>query len=122
MKIKNVVFFISFLLLGVSGCYNDKEDLLYPQEAANCSNTDSKFSTAVNAIIQNKCASSGCHDTNMQASGYKFVTYTDIHNNIESVNNSVFVSGTMPKSGSTQLTEKEKVALKCWIDAGSPNN
>lgn len=122
MKTINLILFIVFLSSAVSGCYNDKEEFLYPQETPTCSNTDSKFSTAVNAIIQNKCSSSGCHDANTQAAGYQFVSYSDIHNNIESVNNSVFVSETMPKSGSTPLTDKEKVALKCWIDAGSPNN
>ena len=122
MKVKKLIPAVAFLLVGLSGCYNDKEELLYPQEAPTCSNTDSKFSTAVNSIIQNKCASSGCHDANTQASGYQFVSYTDINDNIESVKNSIFVTGSMPKTGSAPLTEKEKVALKCWIDAGSPNN
>lgn len=122
MKIKNLLPAIALLGLSLSGCYSDKEDILYPQETPTCANTDSKFSTSVNSIIQSKCASSGCHDATTQASGYKFVTYTDIHDNIESVNNSVFVSKTMPKSGSAPLTEKEKVALKCWIDAGALNN
>lgn len=82
-----------------------------------------KYSTNVAAIITTKCASaSGCHEAG-SGSG-DFTTYdgvkTKIGLNSDPFNTRVFVTGDMPLTGS--LTNEEKQQLRCWLDAGAPNN
>jgi hypothetical protein len=122
MKKSYFILLMTLLFLGVSGCYNDKEELLYPQNStADCTTIDSKFSTAVNSIFQNKCSTgSGCHGA---GSFYaEFLTYSSIFNKKTEISKRVFIDQNMPTAGSPQLTTNEKAVLKCWLDAGAPNN
>lgn len=110
------------LVIFLSSCYNDKEDLLYPKNtSADCSNTDSKYSTAIKSIFQTKCAgSSGCHGSG--SLNTELITYANISGKKNQILNRVYASKDMPPSGSPQLSETEKVALKCWLDQGAPDN
>ena len=47
--------------------------------AATCSALDTKWSTSVNAIVQTKCAKSGCHDGS--AKGGNYLTHAGINSN-----------------------------------------
>ncbi|MCB0481531.1 MAG: c-type cytochrome [Flavobacteriales bacterium] len=69
-------------------------------------------------IFDTKCANAGCHDG---ASGapYDLRDLTVIQGAKSSITNVVFVTETMPKSGSPALTETEKTTLKAWLDCGA---
>lgn len=121
VKICKYVFFSSLLIMAVTGCYYDKEELLYSGKGTvSCSNVSAKFSTDVSVIIKNKCATSGCHDAAGSAGGTVLVTYAQISAAAARINQRAVVDKTMPTSG--PLSVAEVSILKCWIDSGAPNN
>lgn len=115
------VFFIAILLIPATGCYNDKEELLYPGSGAvSCTGVSAKFSTEVKPIMQNKCATDGCHNGAAAAGGVILETHTQIAAKAVRINQRCVVEKTMPPIG--PLLPAETAALKCWIASGAPNN
>lgn len=120
-KIFISVFLAAVLISAATGCYYDKEELLYSGKATiSCSSISAKFSTDANPIIQSKCSTSGCHDAAGAAGGAVLVTYDQIAALSARINQRCVVDKTMPASG--PLSPAEIAVLKCWIDSGSPNN
>ena len=111
---------VSMLLLSAafSGCFYDKEELLYPT-AKDCSTVDAHFAAQVQPLIQTRCAIAGCHDAASGNVGGPFTNYTQIKNKAGSIKTQV-TSGAMPQ-GST-LTVEQIQLISCWVDSGAPNN
>ena len=86
--------------------------------AATCSALDTKWSTSVNAIVQTKCAKSGCHDGS--AKGGNYLTHAGINSNSSDAFSEVF-NKSMPK-GNVSMTDAERNQLMCWLQDGAPNN
>ena len=102
------------LLFAFSACKKDAENY-----APNCSGTKS-FATDVSPIIQSSCAvSSGCHGSGSTSGPGHLSTYQQVFNARTNIRAAV-ASGRMPQGGA--LTNAQKDALLCWIDAGAPNN
>lgn len=115
------IFFIAAMAASFSGCYYDKEELLYSGKATTgCATISAKFSTDVNPLIQSKCATSGCHDAASASGGSVLVTYTQIAAQTARINQRCVIDKTMPTSG--PLSSAEIAKIKCWIDSGAPNN
>jgi len=113
--------FIAMLATSVSGCYYDKEELLYSGKGTiDCATISAKFSTDVNPIIKSKCATSGCHDAASASGGSVLVTYAQIAAQTARINQRCVVDKTMPTSG--PLLPAEIAIVKCWIGSGAPNN
>jgi len=109
---------LAALVLVASGCYYDKEELLYPG-GSNCQGAASKFSQ-VNPIIQTKCSfSSSCHATGTSNIGGPLTTYDQIKNKAAQIKLQV-QTGLMPQTGS--LTAAELQSIVCWVESGAPNN
>lgn len=94
------------------------------KDEANCSATSTvqlltgiSFEGSIKAIIDTKCATTGCHvsGTNLP----DFTNFANIKSNAASVK-SLTQSGAMPKTGS--LTQAEIDAIACWVDDGALNN
>lgn len=101
-----------------SGCYYDKEEILYPGGSA-CNGAANKFSD-VNPIVQSKCSfSSSCHGSGSSNAGGVLTSYDLIKNKAASIKLQV-QTGLMPQTGS--LTAAEKQSIICWVEAGAPNN
>jgi hypothetical protein len=83
-----------------------------------CTGTKS-FSTDVNPIIQNICATSGCHNAGSTNGPGALISYQQIFSARSAIHTAVG-NGTMPKTGS--LTADQKSAILCWINGGAPNN
>ncbi|MEN9571459.1 MAG: hypothetical protein RL172_2690 [Bacteroidota bacterium] len=117
------IFFYGIAFCGISllgSCYYDKEALLYPgNNSIDCTTVSAKFSSNVQPLITSKCATSSCHDASA-AGGIILLNYTQVSNAKERINTRVVVEKTMPPSGA--LSPAEIAILKCWIDAGAPNN
>ncbi len=68
---RNIQYFFAAIMViaAITGCYYDKEELLYPGSTAavDCSTVQAKFGADVLPVISAKCATSGCH--NGSASG-----------------------------------------------------
>lgn len=62
-------------ILALAGCYNDKADQLYPSNTTGCDTTNVSFTTDILPTLQQKCATSGCHDATTLQSGYDFSKY-----------------------------------------------
>ena len=84
-----------------------------------CTGISPSFSATVFALIQAKCATSGCHDAGSTNSGGPFTTYAQISAKASNIKAQVS-SGAMPKSGS--LSASEKSSIVCWVSSGAANN
>jgi uncharacterized membrane protein len=114
-----IAVLMSIIVIPTTGCYYDKAELLYTGKI-NCPSVSAKFSTDVQPIVQNKCATSGCHNASGGAGGTVLETYAQIAAKADRINQRCVVDKTMPTSG--PLLPAEIAALKCWIDSGTPNN
>ena len=113
--------FITLIVITVSGCYNDKEDLLYPFSGkVDCTTISAKFSTDVKPMMQNKCATTGCHNAASRAGGTVLETYLQISGSAARTKQRCVVEKTMPPGA--PLTPSEIAILTCWINSGAPNN
>jgi uncharacterized membrane protein len=120
-KISTPVLFIYIIVITMSGCYYDKEELLYSGKGTIiCGSISAKFSTDVNTVIKTKCATAGCHDAAEAAGGTTLVTYAQIAAAAARINQRAVVDKTMPSTG--PLSVAEVSVLKCWIESGAPNN
>ena len=108
----------AIILLICTGCYNQKEELLYSGGIA-CSGVNSTFSTTVQPIIQANCAISGCHDGSSTNGPGPLTSYERVRDASARIRR-VVISREMPKGGS--LTAEQIKSIVCWIDSGTPNN
>ncbi len=113
------IYFI--LASAISGCYYDKEELLYPGSvsAVDCTTVQAKFAADVQPIIVSKCATGGCHDASASG-GVVLQTHSQVSAKKDRVYARAVLEKTMPTSGA--LPPAELAKLKCWIDSGAPNN
>jgi uncharacterized membrane protein len=106
-----------------SGCYYDKEELLYPGSFV-CDTAAVRYSTTVLPIVSASCYS--CHAGTFPSGSVKLDTYNDIKVHAQNgrlygaiSHSSGFVP--MPQSGA-KLSDCNISSIKRWIDAGAPNN
>jgi uncharacterized membrane protein len=108
-------------ILFVTGCYYDKEELLYPGSGnINCSGVVPSYTADVRPLLQTKCNTSGCHNAASGAGSVVLETHTQVASKKARINQRCVIEKTMPPTG--PLTPSELKTLKCWIDAGAPNN
>ena len=115
---KLILFMLAAVGFAAAGCYNDKEELLYPG-GSNCQGAANKFSD-VSPIIQSKCANStSCHSAGATNVGGPLTSYDLIKAKASQIKLQV-QTGLMPQTGS--LTDAEKKSIICWVESGAPNN
>jgi len=124
--VKNIVAIltVSLFILSVSttGCYYDKEDILYPQSS--CDTANVTYSSSVVPILISNCTV--CHGGNTPSAGIKLDTYSDVKIQVTNgrlwgaVSQAVSYSP-MPKNG-TKMSSCNLIKIKKWIDAGALNN
>ncbi len=104
-----------------TGCYRDKEEILYPGSTAavDCVTINAKFSTDIYPLISSKCATSGCHDATASG-GLIFQNYNQINAKKDRINIRALVEKSMPPTGPLPSADINKI--KCWIDGGALNN
>ncbi len=109
------------IIIAAQGCYYDKEELLYGGSATvSCATVSSKFSTDVKIIIQNKCATAGCHNAASASGGAVLETHAQVAALAARIKQRSVVEKTMPSAG--PLLPAEIAIIKCWIESGAPNN
>ena len=111
----------------LSGCYFDNEEQLYPKNPnATCVTTDVTFSATIQPIINQNCATSGCHAGSAPAGGYNL----EDHAGVQSIANNGSLLGTINhESGYSQMPKNLPKLPDCsisqiaaWVSAGAPNN
>lgn len=118
MRKNFLLVLLAALALSTAGCYNDKEELLYPG-GTNCQGAANKFGN-VNPIIQTKCAfSPACHGAGSTNVGGALTSYELIKAKASQIKLQV-QTGLMPQTGS--LTPTELQSIVCWVESGAPNN
>lgn len=119
-KIVLILFAASLFI--VSGCYYDREDLLYGNNT--CDTTNITYSQTIRSILTNNSCMS-CHAGTGASGGINLDTYA----NVKAVadNGKLYGSIThaagyvaMPQGGTMSSCDIKKI--KAWIDAGSVNN
>lgn len=105
------------VLVLFTGCYYDKEELLYPGGVMDCNTVNAAY-VDVQPIIAAKCATAGCHNSASAAGGTVLETYAQIKASAGRINQRTIVEKTMPPG--SPLSSGEIAILKCWISSGAP--
>jgi mono/diheme cytochrome c family protein len=125
MKLKTNIVGGIIIALVLSGCYYDKEEILYP--AGSCNAAGSTYSGTVSPLLNTRCNS--CHSTaaapssgnNIVLDNYNSVKIqVDNGKLLASINHAGGVSP-MPK-GSAKLSSCEIAKVTNWVGSGAPNN
>lgn len=94
-----------------------------PQKDPGACNTKIDFSE-VNAIIQKRCIT--CHSSRPTDDVYKaspngvmYDTPEDIVKKKDLIMQRVVITKTMPQNNKTNITQKERDIIRCWIDQGA---
>lgn len=115
-----ILFAISAFL--ISGCYYDKEDLLY---GTNCDVGTVTYSSTITGILNNYgCL--GCHVGAIPSGGINLENYANVKAYADNgrlfgaINHS---PGFVPMpDGAAKMSSCDIQKVKAWIDAGAPNN
>lgn len=82
--------------------------------------TSKSFATDVMPVIQSSCAiNSSCHASGSIEGVGALTNYNQVFTSRFSIRDAV-ITGRMPRTGS--LSNAQKNAIICWIDAGAANN
>lgn len=122
-KIKISLLIVS-LILSISSCYYDKEELLYGLPGDCPTKTNVSYSINIVPLFQQKCY--GCHTSNSPSGGIAMGSYdkdmalAKTGKLYGSIAHTLGYSP-MPK-GSPKMTTCQIASVKAWIDANYPNN
>jgi len=105
-------FVIGVLLITFSSCYYDKEEDLYGLE---CDTNNLTYSKNLEKIINESCATSGCHDSGSNNSDYSSYNKVVIDTGI--IIERTIIEKTMPPS--SNLSECNFKLIAEWIKQGA---
>lgn len=123
--------FACICLTIMSACNSDK--LPEPKPADVCETVDATYDGQVKEIINTSCALSGCHVSGGDGPG-DYTSYTGLEGWLTDSGIREYVvvlrndpiNGMPPNwdenPGPQDLTEEQFQIMKCWIDAGYPEN
>jgi mono/diheme cytochrome c family protein len=108
----------------LTGCYYDKEDVLYPLSGSGCDTTVVTYSQSIVPIMTSSCIS--CHSGTSAASGIRLETYTGVK---AMASNGMLVKvvthapgvSPMPKNAA-KLNDCNIKKIQKWVAAGAPQN
>lgn len=123
---KRLLLAVSILLILVAlcntGCYYDKEEILYPNTI--CDTAAVTYSSTVAPVLSSFCNS--CHGGSTPSAGIKLDTYNDVK--IQAANGRLWGAishagsySPMPKNAA-KLNTCNLAKIKKWLDAGYPDN
>lgn len=122
MKKRFVILFSVVMLL--SSCYRDVEELLYPQNGA-CNTGGVTYSGTVVPLLQSYgclgCHSGGAPSGNISLQGYNNVKAAVQSGKLYGAISHAPGFSPMPQGGN-KLSTCHISKIKAWIDAGFPNN
>ena len=124
MRLLVMIVIMGALFFMVSGCYYDKESILYPSATICDSSTASTYSAKISVIMNTYCNS--CHSTSSADGGIILDTYAGVKaqaSNGKLMGSINHASGyaAMPK-GSGKLADCVIYQVQRWVSAGALNN
>lgn len=112
---KTIIFICACAVLVINACSKNNVS----GYTADCS-VAKFFSADANPVIQSYCATnSGCHGIGSSHGPGALTNYAQIYSARSAIRTSI-LNGSMPQNSS--LTDAQKNAVVCWIDAGASNN
>lgn len=123
---KKTLFGLSAIALSLcalsihSSCYKDNKESMYPSTAL-CDTSNVTWPNNIQPLVNNSCATSGCHDAN-GVGGYALNTYAGVKRMVDDQKFiTVMVNGTMPKGGS-KMDDCSINKVRAWINRGALQN
>lgn len=112
----NKLILLGLITFGLSSCYYDNGEELYP--STNCDTENLTYTNQIAPIILNNCSASGCHSSGGQPP--LLTTYSEVSANLDRIRVRALVEKTMPTSGPLSSCAQEQ--LNQWIANGAPEN
>ncbi|MGB0915702.1 MAG: hypothetical protein ACPGVI_06495 [Crocinitomicaceae bacterium] len=114
---------VGLLLLMMASCTKDKVQIEDVTVNPNCPDTI-LYSTQIEPILNQSCATSGCHPGGAATNGYDLTNHASV-----SANAGIILSVIRHESGvvampfgSAQLPDSVAQHIECWISQGKLNN
>ncbi len=109
-----ILFVVLLVMLFGNACKKDEYKNL------DCSSISSTYNANIKPIINSNCTLSGCHNTG--SSNGDYTTYNGLKAIADNgkLEDRVLNKKDMPSSNALSLDLRKKI--KCWIEAGAPNN
>ena len=126
MKLTRSLFVLIICIFFITSCYYDKEDLLYGNDNAPCTDTTGpiSYSQKVVPVLQQFCYN--CHTGNFPSGGIAMGTYTTdkvVAQNGKLYGSISYSAGFSPMpQGMPKLRKCQIEVIKKWVDAGMLNN
>ncbi len=116
-------------LMILAGCYNDKEDQLYPEPTGGgntCDTAAMSYATHIKPITDQYCATASCHNSSVIAGGYDMSSYAGLklavtNNRLVGVINHATGFSPMPQ-GMSKLSDCNINKITAWVNQGALNN
>jgi uncharacterized membrane protein len=131
MSFKISIFILTlFVCIGLTGCYYDTEEELYPDSGSTiCDTVSVSYATDIVPIFNAKCSVPGCHAGVNAAAGIALETYVGVKAYLDA-DKARFISSiiwdgnasNMPKGASTKMSDCNINTIRAWINASYPNN
>ena len=112
----------SAVILTLNSCYYDNEEDLYP--GTFCDTANVNYSGEIDAIIQGKCATPGCHASGGDGSG-DFTVFSELAEKTASgvlLRSVQRLPGAIPMPPDGPLRDCEIRQIELWVADGFPNN
>ena len=117
------VSIVSMSALTLFSCTKDKVEIDVNSINANCPDTIS-CATQVEPVLNQSCATSGCHGGGGSTNGYDLTNHANVSANANIILSVIrHESGVTPMpSGGAQLPDSVAQHIECWISQGKLNN
>ena len=112
-----LILITAILSVTLYSCYYDKEELLYPVQAA-CDTTNVTYSLKIAPIFTANCTS--CHNATMANGGVKLESVGNVQTNINRAYDAI-INGRMPPDGG-KLDDCSISIIRVWKNAGALAN
>jgi hypothetical protein len=120
MKLNATIIAICLPILGLIGTGCKKKSGTDDLNNVDCKSINSGFTSDIKPLIAGACLASGCHNS---GSVYgDFTNYSGIKAKVDngSFENRVIQKKDMPLN--KRFTNEELKKIKCWLNAGAPEN
>lgn len=122
---KKLILAIAVITFGITSCYKDNADDMYPTvNSGTCDTTNVTFSAVIKPIIDAKCATAGCH-SGPYPTGYDLTSYTGVEAVASHGQLLPAINHTGPNpmpEGQAKLDDCTIAKITKWVNDGAPNN
>lgn len=123
LKKGTFILLIGLLISFLVACSSDETDPIGGDQL-DCSGVTSTFTADVKSIMDNNCATSGCHNSGTQANGIDLSTYDLVKSESSRAR---FLGSIRHESGfnrmpqgANKLSDANIEKIACWVENGAP--